>query len=340
MSFSIGGSLPVIEEEESGNIVEELPLEDETRRPTYITVRAVRIDDHDTIIRDLRNFLVQRTYQRIRQFYPNTPTRELNRIRGFLMVTNNENGSVRVSNDDEEDSRIAAISVERMDNLILKLGRSAEEVNVLNLEWQFQIIWPNVVGAKVKPPTWFSSRKKDPWIRLWETPDDLSCLAYTLIHLMANQPKNFFRAGSEQGLRLARNHTLALMEKMQWTKYVNLLSECKKFVEHDDYNHLNLVIIAENQFKSYPYKIFTGEKYEPKVDANGVYLKDDKIIYLFQDSQSFHVAGTKTIQVLVKNFLGQQYVWCYKCHTATNVRTETHVCDGENSRKEYKNLAK
>jgi DNA polymerase type B, organellar and viral len=309
------------------NHITELPVEtDHLGRPISVTVRADRIGNPETILEDLRRFLAQRVVQRVVGYNPDR------RIRGLLVVTNTETGASRVAVDGELENEFrgqagfGGLNIQTMHALQEKLGRSSEEIDQLNLEWTFQIIWPEVVGAKTKPPNGLLYGKKDPWKRLWDTPEDLSCLAYSLVHLMSDY-RHLFDIKTRDGLGAARKKTLALMMKMGWGKNVSLYEGCEQFVK--EYGAYEVVVVTMMSLKTKATRVYTGENFVPKVGKDGEYLADKKRLYLFHDIQNNHVAGTPSVNALCRRVHSSSWKWCFKCHYCYNNGWVTHICDGE-----------
>jgi hypothetical protein len=75
--------------------------------------------------------------------------------------------------------------VSTMESMLDRLVNSNEDISPYDIVWSIQLVWPDFVGAKCRIPTWWPNRKKDKnWSRLWNTPDNVNCLAYSLVHLM------------------------------------------------------------------------------------------------------------------------------------------------------------
>lgn len=249
---------------------------DENNRPLSVTVRADRVGNDESILFDLRSFLIQRVEQRVREYYPVFADRILPYVRGILTVTNHGTGTTRAATQEAISRNFRDIRIQDMEDLEALLSVSDERLDQLNLEWTFQIIWPEglgtLVGAKVRPPSGYFESKNDPWMRLWNTPDDLSCLAYSLVHLMDSNRKHLFDTKTRDGLETARRKTLRLMEEMEWNKYVNIYEGCAQFVtEYDEYQ---LVVLTALSLKTKAQKVFTGSRFVPRPPgSDGKYNK-------------------------------------------------------------------
>lgn len=304
---------------------------DEDGRPLTVTVRADRVGNDETILVDLARFLMQRIRERVLEYYPRLGRRALPYVRGLLTVTNHNTLATRAAPRGAPSRNFADLKIADMNALLMLLGESDERVDQLNLEWSFQIAWPDdltaLVGAKVKPPPWFFDNKKSPWLRLWNTPDRLSCLAYTLVHLMDKDVKNLFDTKTRNGLQTAERRTVSLMEKMEWNKYVNIYEGCAKFVE--EYDQFEVVILTSMSLKTRARRVYTGSRFVPKILANGKYVKCPKRLYLFHDIQNNHVVGTITVPTLCARMFTEHWHWCFKCHYCYNSPHVTHNCDGE-----------
>jgi hypothetical protein len=324
--------------EEGLNEISELPVEAERGgRPISVTVSADLVGDERTIMEDLRRFLIQRVRQRVLEHFPLNGERVLPYVRGFLTATNLSTGSqgVASTNNGEavNETNYQNISLDEMTRLSQKLAKSDERLDQVNIEWTFQILWPEnlreMVGAKVRPPSAFLKDKKDPWIRLWNTPDDLSCLAYTLVHMVNH--KHLFDTKTRNGLETARKKTLKLMEKMGWEKYVNLYEGCAAFIlEHPKYE---IVILEQHSLKSGPIRVYTGSEFNS--DMRG---KNRNRLYLFHDIQNNHVAGSHFLAEMCKRFYSHNWQWCNTCHKCFNRQSVIHVCGGEDQKFEKEKI--
>lgn len=246
-------------------------------------------------------------------------------------MTNHNTGTSRAARSGAPTRNYKDIRIWDMEDLLELLGGSDEQLDQVRLEWTFQIVWPEdvtaLVGARVRPPSGYFVARNDPWLRLWNTPDELSCLAYSLVHLKATDRNNLFDTTRRNGLELARRRTLDMMRRMEWDKYVNIYEGCAKFVmEYDQYE---VVVLTAMSLKTRAQRVYTGSRFVPKLNGDGKYVKCPKRLYLFHDIQNNHVAGNITIPSLCERLCGDHWQWCFKCHYCYNRQHVSHNCDGE-----------
>lgn len=313
------------------NTFRELPVEfDLSGRPITIVVVLTQIGNVETYLEDTRAFLVNRTLVRLEE-YGRIPRNEIMQVRGFLQVLNTVNGASRIENGR---TLLQDISLADMEELQEILVESNEDVTPEQVEWSFQIIWPDVVAGKCKRPSWWlvktAADKK--WCRLWNTPDDISCLAYSLVHSMYSRDKKLFDQ-KRNGLEKAKNLAFDLMKEMKWEVKVSL-SGLAEFVKV--YKTYTVVVLNETSFMSRPNQKYIGEDYEPKIIA-GEHCKSSKLIYLYLHIgvREKHVVSVPEVLLLVKSFKStNKFKWCFECHYAYNYQNIEHDHDGEDLRKE------
>jgi len=224
------------------------------------------------------------------------------------------------------------------ENLVERLVNSNEDVTPYDLLYSYEIVWPNFVGAKCRPPSWWPKKLKNDknWARLWNTPEDINCLAYSLIHLMYARNKNLFdvkRKGVEKAARVAKE----LMEEMSWGVEVDIDDALEQFV--GVYKDYEIVVLTQASFKTGPYLIATGENYVVERDPEGERLFGKKLLYLYMHvgiRQKHVVPIVRVIKTMCAHFKSHAYKWCYDCHYAYDSQNKVHVHDGPDDKKEKK----
>jgi len=290
----------------------------------------------DTVLEDTRSALIRHTL--ILASEAGADPRRVRNYGGWLEVENIRRNQLTKHT---RQVSLSEIDIRDMESMQERLVNSNEDVGPQDLLWTFNLVWPDYVGAKCRKPTWWPNKLKNDkmWSRLWSTPENVNCLAFSLVHLMYWRSMKLFDFHKD-GLRRATKKSLDLMEEMEWGVEVDLQKGLEKFVEV--YSKYQVVVLAQHTLKTAPYRVFTGEDYTPNVDENGEVLKSTPCllyVYMHIGVREKHVVGLNKVVPLVKKQFGisikdTNYKWCYECHYLYHASDVIHVHLGEDREKE------
>jgi hypothetical protein len=204
------------------------------------------------------------------------------------------------------------------------IQESNMEVDITDVVWEFQIFREHRVGEKTRIPTFWKNVKTRV---LWNTPDDINCMVYSLAFL--NDGRHY-SGRPQQHI----NESLRMMRILNWEK-MEPLSKLKEVLHLPKFKDKQIIVINGIRTLRKPvpeHHIFTGHDFFPtyKLDADGNPTSkqtDKNILYLYYDMEKNHVAGITHMPQFVRNKCGTQTMWCHSCLFFVNAQVIQHDCD-------------
>ena len=313
-------------------------------RPLTVSVRVLRVRNEEILMGDLVRFLKQQ----LRTHLTQQGVIQWEMVEGWLGVQNRDTGASHLH---ENRMRISGITVEHLTNVMEMLQESNQELDLETLVVSFQIYLEIVASGRTVKPSWWPklSKTMSKWNILWDTPDDVNCIAYSLQYLMQRSKRGkaatkYFREDDKQGkrkeaaIRSGIRDSKALMKELGWGKIVDL-ERISDFIKI--YSEFEVVVLTEAGLKSSPLKVFTGEDFKIVDEENDV--RNMKRLYLFYECLKAHMVGVPAVTSIVNGFFGKRtdsgkYKWCVQCHYAIH-EDYVHNHDSEDEKLERKKYA-
>lgn len=252
-----------------------------------------------------------------------------NSIRGFLSAVNETNGSYHTHDDL---IRIYGLTAEHLADVMVLIQESNMEVDITDVVWEFQIFREHRAGEKTRIPAFWKDVKTRV---LWNTPDNINCMLYSLTFLRDGMTKRFLNRPQQH-----INESLRMMGILNWEK-MEPLSKLKEVLHLTQFKDKQIIVVngVSTLRKPVPdHHIFTGHDFFPtyKLDADGNPTNkqtDKDMLYLYYDMEKNHVAGIMYMPTFVRNKFGASAMWCHNClYYVVSTLTE-HDCDGPDERK-------
>lgn len=229
-------------------------------------------------------------------------------IRGFLSAVNEDNGSYHTHDDLIQ---IDGLTAEHLSDVMLMIQESNMEVDITDVVWEFQIFRQRRVGEKTRIPTFWKDVKTRV---LWNTPDDINCMVYSLTFLLDGMTKRFLNRPQQH-----INESLRMMGILNWEK-MEPISKLKEVLHLPKFKDKQIIVVNGIRTLRKPvpaHHIFTGHDFFPtfKLDADGNPTNkqtDKNMLYLYYDMEKNHVAGIMHMPQFVKNKYGAT-TWCHSC---------------------------
>ena len=244
-------------------------------------------------------------------------------IRGFLSAYNDDNGSNHTHDDL---IFISGLTEEHLADVMYMIQESNMEVDISDIIWEFQIFRERRVGEKTRvPPFWNDIKTRI----LWNTPDHVNCMAYSLTFL--NRGRKNFTTRPQQHI----NESLNIMRLLNWGK-MEPLSRLKEVVQLPIFKSKQIIVVNGVRCLRKPvpsHHIFTGDDFTPTFLPDTNKQSDKDMLYLYYDMEKNHVAGIMHMPQFVRSFKKITSLnWCHKCLYFTYGYT-THNCDGDDERR-------
>ena len=292
-----------------------------TGRPTMLAYRTMIVgsdDEEGRMAAFIREDIVREA--RILQIDPLS-------LIGYLTIENAENG---LTTNVGRYVNYTQITRGKIEGLMIRVGESNNVPDFEDLIFRFHILVNPVAGGKVAKPKW--------WPKLclpilWETPDDLNCMIFSLVYLMWNTKKNF-KARPKRAEKISKE----IMEKLEWQK-IEPVSKLENVVKLDDFKKCKIVLIDGITNLNKPVQehyIWTGEDYQ--LDLYKGTPSDKNLLYLYYDMEKQHVAGIKKMKAFIDRKHPMNF-WCHKCLYAIQANRR-HNCDESDSRRDLKTRTK
>jgi len=237
----------------------------------------------------------------------------------------------------EDVLRVNEINGEKIEELMKNISQSGEEAVLYDMVFVADIIRNGFSAAgKTTKPSW--------WPRtclpiLWNTPDHLNCMLFSLVYLKWGVLKRY---SAFPGRAVKKCFEMQMMIEWGIKEPITRLAEIIKMDEFKT-NQIIVVVGMSNLKKPIPQcYVFQGEDFEPVLKK--CIRKDEKgndrefeeetekhKLYLYYDVEKEHIAGINHMVKLVDS-KHHNYTWCHKCLYATE-QGKRHYCDGRDEKR-------